>query len=86
MSDRIISTEPATGAELWSGEPGDAAAEVAAARAALPEWAAHSTAYRFEALRRDTLARLRFGFAHARKFVFQIQRLVILPRRVEKFA
>ena len=52
MSDRIISTEPATGAEIWSGEIGDAASEVAAARAAWPEWAAHSLSYRIEALRR----------------------------------
>ena len=48
----IVSTEPATGARLWSGETGDAGAEVAAARAAFPEWAAHSVAYRIEALRR----------------------------------
>ena len=52
MSDRIISTEPATGVEIWSGEIGDAAAEVAIARAAWPEWAAHSLSYRIEALRR----------------------------------
>src|SRR5918993_3299836 len=52
MSEILVSTEPATGAELWSGEVGDAAAEVAAARAAWPEWAAHSVAYRMETLRR----------------------------------
>lgn len=52
MGDRLISTEPATGAELWSGEIGNAAAEVAAARAAWPEWARQSTAYRTETLRR----------------------------------
>ncbi|HET9354867.1 MAG TPA: succinylglutamate-semialdehyde dehydrogenase [Sphingomicrobium sp.] len=52
MSDRIISTEPATGDEIWSGETGDPEAEVAAARAAWPEWAAHSLSYRIEALRR----------------------------------
>ena len=52
MAARLVSTEPATGAELWSGEVGDPAAEVAAARAAWPEWAAHSIAYRIEALRR----------------------------------
>ena len=34
MTDMIVSTEPATGAEIWSGPVGDAAAEVAAARAA----------------------------------------------------
>ena len=52
MAEKLVSTEPATGVELWSGEVGDAAAEVAAARAAWPEWAAHSIAYRIEALRR----------------------------------
>ena len=52
MSRVLKSFEPATGAEVWSGKTGDAAAEVAAARAALPEWAAHSIAYRIEALRR----------------------------------
>ncbi|MEO7411473.1 MAG: succinylglutamate-semialdehyde dehydrogenase [Sphingomicrobium sp.] len=52
MTDRLISTEPATGDEIWSGEIGDAAAEVAAARAAWPEWAAHSVSYRIEAMRR----------------------------------
>jgi len=52
MADRLISTEPATGAEIWSGEIGDATLEVATARAAWPEWAAHSVAYRCEALRR----------------------------------
>jgi succinylglutamic semialdehyde dehydrogenase len=48
----MISTEPATGKQVWSGESGDAAAEVEAARAAFPEWAARSIAYRCEALRR----------------------------------
>ena len=48
----LVSTEPATGKEIWSGKLGDAAAEVAAARAAWPEWAAHSHAYRIEAMRR----------------------------------
>jgi succinylglutamic semialdehyde dehydrogenase len=52
MTDTIVSTEPATGAEVWSGPVGDAAAEVAAARAAWPEWAAHSVTYRMETLRR----------------------------------
>lgn len=52
MVEKLVSTEPSTGAELWSGEVGDAAAEVAAARAAWPEWAAHSVAYRIETLRR----------------------------------
>ena len=48
----VISTEPATGAQLWTGETGDAAAEVAEARAAFPDWARHSLSYRAEALRR----------------------------------
>ena len=50
--DILVSTEPATGAEIWSGPVGDAAAEVAAARAAWPGWAAHSVTYRIETLRR----------------------------------
>ncbi|HEX8937142.1 MAG TPA: succinylglutamate-semialdehyde dehydrogenase [Sphingomicrobium sp.] len=49
---RLISIDPATGEEVWSGAIGDAAAEVAAARAAWPAWAAHSNAYRIEAVRR----------------------------------
>jgi succinylglutamic semialdehyde dehydrogenase len=49
---RLVSTNPATGEEVWSGAVGDPAAEVAAARAAWPAWAAHSNAYRIEALRR----------------------------------
>jgi len=48
----LTSTNPATGELVWSGEIGNAAAEVAAAREAAPEWAARSTAYRIEALRR----------------------------------
>jgi len=52
VSKTLISTDPATGAELWSGTVGDAAAEVTAARAAFPDWAGHSIAYRMEALRR----------------------------------
>ena len=48
----LTSTNPATGEEVWSGETGDAAAEVSAARAAWPAWAAHSNAFRIEALRR----------------------------------
>ena len=52
MTDRLISTEPATGDEIWAGDIGDAEAEVAAARAAWPEWAAHSVSYRIEAMRR----------------------------------
>jgi succinylglutamic semialdehyde dehydrogenase len=49
---RLISTSPATGDEIWSGDVGEPATEVAAARAAWPAWAAHSTSYRIEALRR----------------------------------
>jgi succinylglutamic semialdehyde dehydrogenase len=49
---KLVSTNPATGEEVWSGPTGDAAAEVAAARASWPAWAAHSHAYRIEALRR----------------------------------
>ena len=52
VSGKLVSYEPATGAELWSGDVGSAAAEVAAARAAWPEWAAHSHAFRIEAVRR----------------------------------
>jgi len=52
LTDRLISTEPATGEEVWAGDIGDAEAEVAAARAAWPEWAAHSVSYRIEAMRR----------------------------------
>jgi succinylglutamic semialdehyde dehydrogenase len=52
MSDILVSTEPATGKQLWSGPIGDAATEVATARAAWPAWAAQSVAYRSEALRR----------------------------------
>jgi succinylglutamic semialdehyde dehydrogenase len=48
----LLSTSPATGDQIWSGSIGDAAREVAAARAAWPAWAAHSHAYRIEALRR----------------------------------
>ena len=52
MAARLVSTEPATGAEIWSGTVGEPAAEVAAARAAWPEWSEHSIAYRIEAMRR----------------------------------
>ena len=50
--ETLVSSDPATGAEIWSGPVGDAAAEVAAARAAAGPWAAHSLAYRMEAVRR----------------------------------
>ena len=52
MTERLISTEPATGATLWEGAIGDAAAEVAAARAAWRGWAAQALAYRIETMRR----------------------------------
>jgi succinylglutamic semialdehyde dehydrogenase len=52
VGNTLVSTNPATGEILWSGKTGDAAAEVAAARAAWPAWAAHSNSYRIEALRR----------------------------------
>jgi succinylglutamic semialdehyde dehydrogenase len=52
VAQALVSTDPATGEEVWSGKTGDAAAEVAAARAAWPAWAAHSHAYRIEAVRR----------------------------------
>src|SRR5687767_10463484 len=52
MAKTLVSTEPATGAEIWSGAVGDAASEVAVARSAAGAWAAHSLAYRTEAVRR----------------------------------
>ncbi len=51
MSD-LISTEPATGATLWTGTSGDADAVVASAREAWPGWAATAVVKRIEALRR----------------------------------
>jgi len=48
----LVSTNPATGEQVWSGKIGDPAVEVAAARAAWPAWAAHSVAFRVEAVRR----------------------------------
>jgi succinylglutamic semialdehyde dehydrogenase len=52
VGSTLTSTEPATGNLVWSGKVGDAGAEVAAARAAWPAWAAHSNSYRIETLRR----------------------------------
>ncbi len=52
MADSLISTEPATGATLWTGTAGDAGAEVAAARAGWAEWAAKPLTVRVETLRR----------------------------------
>jgi succinylglutamic semialdehyde dehydrogenase len=48
----LTSFEPATGAQLWTGEEGDPAGAVAAARAAWPGWAAKSLSVRIETLRR----------------------------------
>jgi succinylglutamic semialdehyde dehydrogenase len=48
----LTSYEPATGATLWTGESGDADAEVARARAAWAAWAAKPLAVRIETLRR----------------------------------
>ena len=48
----LISTEPATGVALWTGESGDADAEVARARSAWAGWAARPLAVRIETLRR----------------------------------
>jgi len=51
-STELVSTEPATGEVVWRGSPGDAAAEVAIARAAWADWAARPLAVRTETLRR----------------------------------
>ena len=48
----IISTEPATGTELWRGKVGDVDAAVERARRAWPAWAAHPLATRIELVRR----------------------------------
>jgi succinylglutamic semialdehyde dehydrogenase len=52
MAQNLVSTDPATGEQIWAGAIGDAPAEVAAARVGWPAWAAHSHAYRIEAVRR----------------------------------
>ncbi|SMF78555.1 succinylglutamate-semialdehyde dehydrogenase [Allosphingosinicella indica] len=52
MAESLISTEPATGAELWRGAIGDADAEVRTARAAWGSWASKPLAVRVETLRR----------------------------------
>ena len=53
MSENIIiSTEPATGAELWRGKIGDVDATVERARRAWPAWAAQPLATRIELVRR----------------------------------
>ena len=48
----IISTEPATGAEIWRGQPCDVEAVVARGRRAWPGWAAQSLTTRMELIRR----------------------------------
>ena len=50
--NEIISTEPATGAELWRGTVGDVDATVDRARRAWPAWAAQPLANRIELVRR----------------------------------
>jgi succinylglutamic semialdehyde dehydrogenase len=52
MADAIISYEPATGAELWSGAIGDADVEVGAARGGWARWAALPLTVRIETMRR----------------------------------
>ncbi len=60
MAAMITSTEPATGALLWSGPVGNADEEVARARAAWAGWASRSFTDRAETLRRfANLARRR---------------------------
>ncbi len=48
----IISYEPATGAELWRGKPGNVDDAVATARRSWPGWAAQPLSTRMELLRR----------------------------------
>jgi len=48
----IISTNPATGETIWEALIGDADAEVKVARSGWAEWAARSSTYRIETLRR----------------------------------
>jgi succinylglutamic semialdehyde dehydrogenase len=52
MAGEIISTEPATGEELWRGAVGDVDAEVARARASWPEWVALPFSHRVDTLKR----------------------------------
>lgn len=51
-SEAIISTEPATGRELWRGIAGDVEETVDRARRAWPSWAAQPLANRIELMRR----------------------------------
>jgi succinylglutamic semialdehyde dehydrogenase len=50
-TDILVSREPATGAELWRGQPGNVDAAVAAARQAGPLWAAKALNDRIEIIR-----------------------------------
>ena len=52
MAATLISTEPATGAQLWQGTASDVEAEVARTRTGWPRWAAQPIAFRIETLRR----------------------------------
>lgn len=52
MTATLTSHEPATGELLWTGTIGDVAAEVAAARAAWPQWAAQPFARRVDVMKR----------------------------------
>jgi succinylglutamic semialdehyde dehydrogenase len=49
---KIVSLEPATGAELWTGKVGDVDDLVSRARRSWPAWAAQSLANRMELMRR----------------------------------
>ena len=52
MTIDLISTDPATGAEVWRGPRSDVDTEVAAARAAWPEWLALPFSSRVDVLKR----------------------------------
>ncbi len=52
MSTELVSYEPATGAVLWRGQPGNVDLEVELAASSWQEWAAKPLAFRAEALRR----------------------------------
>ncbi|MFO1260112.1 MAG: succinylglutamate-semialdehyde dehydrogenase [Sphingomonadaceae bacterium] len=52
MTEKLQSYEPATGALLWEGLPGDVDAEVERAASAWPLWAAQPVTNRMETLRR----------------------------------
>ena len=48
----IISCEPATGLEIWQGQPGDVEGQIERARRAWPQWAAQPVSIRIELVRR----------------------------------